>query len=394
MLQLSFTITIMNKEKKSIAKAKNEKTERPPIPTKTQNALWARAGGRCEFEGCNELLSEDWLTGKTVNGSQIAHILPVAKSARHFKGQEEYKKTDINNLMLICYKHHNLIDKSAPEDYSEERLLKMKQKHEERIRRATEVHEDKQTLVLLYGANIDRDTPLLSYSGAQKAISPEFYVAEHSPIKIQLYGEIRETDPEFWSIEKKNLTRSINQKVLDHIHEYGYEHISVFALGPQPLLVQLGVLLNEKYPVRVFQKIRIPDTWRWQEDKNIEFKVEAPTDKAKQPVIVIAISGSDIIRRAFEYYKDSASIWLMTVNDPNMNIIKSELQLQKFRDYSRKLLELVTTATSWDTIHIHMAMPNSCAVEFGRVWMPKVHKNLLLFENKKDYIVKTIKIEN
>ena len=105
MLQLSFTITIMNKEKKSIAKAKNEKTERPPIPTKTQNALWARAGGRCEFEGCNELLSEDWLTGKTVNGSQIAHILPVAKSARHFKGQEEYKKTDINNLMLICYKH-------------------------------------------------------------------------------------------------------------------------------------------------------------------------------------------------------------------------------------------------------------------------------------------------
>jgi 5-methylcytosine-specific restriction endonuclease McrA len=384
----------MKQDKSKIVKTNKKSTTRPQIPQKIQNALWARAGGRCEFEGCNDLLCEDWLTGKTINGAQAAHILPVAHSARHKEGQGESSKTDIDNLMLICYKHHNLIDKSSPEEYPEKKLLEMKQMHEARIKRATAVQEDKQTLVLLYGANIDRDKPLLDYRSAQLAISPEFYVSEPSPVKIQISSEIRETDPEYWTMEKKNLIRSIKQKVLDHIGDSGYEQVSIFALGPQPLLVELGVLLNEKYPVRVFQKIRIPDTWRWQDDCEIELRVKEPGDSSKQPVLIIAISGADIIKRTFGFYKGEASIWVLTADNPNMNIMKSESQLEKFRDCSRKLLELITTKTEFDTIQVHMAMPNSCAVEFGRVWMPKVHKNLLLFENKKDCIVKTLKIEN
>lgn len=371
------------------------KENRPAIPHKVANVLWARAAGRCEFEGCNELLCEDWLTGKVVNGSQIAHILPVAHSARAKDDQTEEQKTDINNLMLICYKHHNLIDKSAPEEYPEERLLAMKRKHEERIRRATSVQENKQTLVVMYGANIEYDTPFLSYSMVQQALSPEFYVSEHSPIKIQLNGKTYEKDDGYWKFEQLNLKRSIQQNVIDHFGQVGYEHISVFALAPQALLVQLGVLLNEKYPVRTYQKIRTPDTWRWQEEpQSLPLHLNREGDKEKQSVVIFALSGYDIIDRTKRFYGEEADYWIVTTDNPNLNLIKTESQLGAFQTFTRRLYEDITNSTKYELVHIHMAMSNSCAIELGRVWMPKVHKNLLLFENNKDVIEEAITIEN
>ena len=374
--------------------AKENKSKRPAIPVKITNVLWARAAGRCEFEGCNELLCEDWLTGKIVNGSQVAHILPVANSARAKNGQTEDQKTDINNLMLICYKHHNLIDKSAPEEYPEERLLEMKRKHEDRIKRATAVQANKQTLVLLYGANIGDDTPLLNYRLAQEAISPDYYVSENSPITIQIKGSMAERDHYFWEVEKENIQRELDKRVLPFLGDKEIEHISVFALAPQPLLVFLGKILNEKYPIRTFQKHRIPDTWNWQK-REFEWNdnVECPKDFSKQPVVIFAVSGGDIIKRTIEYYKNQATIWIYTLDSPDMNVLQSEEQLFLFRDHVRRLLEDITSKTSFDTIHVHMALPNACAIELGRVWMPKVHKKLLLFESTKEDIVETFKID-
>lgn len=378
-----------------VISATMKKENRPAIPHKVANVLWARAAGRCEFEGCNELLCEDWLTGKVVNGSQIAHILPVANSARATEEQTEELKTDINNLMLICYKHHNLIDKSAPNEYPEERLLAMKRKHEERIMRATAVQENKQTLVVMYAANIEHDTPLLSYSMAQQALSPEYYVSEHSPIRIQLNGKTYETDDGFWKFEQLNLMRSIQQNVIDHFGECGYEHISVFALAPQALLVQLGVLLNEKYPVRTYQKIRTPNTWRWQEESlDLPLQVKREGDKEKQPVVIFALSGYDIISRTKAYYKEEADFWIVTTDEPRLDLIKTESQLNVFNVFTRKLYEEIANSTKYELVHIHMSMSNSCAIELGRTWMPKVHKNLLLFENNKDVIEEAITINN
>ena len=369
-------------------------SKRPNIPTKTQNVLWARAGGRCEFEGCNELLCEDWLTGKTINGAQVAHIRPIAKSARYKKGQPKKLKTDINNLMLLCYKHHHLVDFEAPEEYPEDRLQTMKQKHEERVKRATEVQDNKQTLVVLYAANIANDTPYLSFRDAQLAISPQFFCAEHSPVRIQLMGVLKETDNGFWDTEDKNLMLSVQRLVLEPLKQAQCEHVSLFAIAPQPLLVRLGTLLNEKIPVRVFQKIRDLQTWNWQEGEPFEFSVIEPDDKTKHPVMIFAISADTIIERTKAYYKDNASVWIMTTDNPNTNIMLSEKQLDAFRASARSFVELVSKSASEAVIDVHMAMPVSCAVELGRVWMSKAHKDLQLYENNDKFIQTAIKIQN
>jgi hypothetical protein len=39
--------------------------DRKPISQKNQNLLWARAAGRCEFDGCNHDLTSELLTQDT-----------------------------------------------------------------------------------------------------------------------------------------------------------------------------------------------------------------------------------------------------------------------------------------------------------------------------------------
>src|SRR4051812_47249225 len=77
------------------------KPGRPSIPLSTQNELWARAAGRCEFRGCNELVFLDRLTQKRSNISAISHI--VAYSPEGPRGDAIRSKRlekDIANLIL------------------------------------------------------------------------------------------------------------------------------------------------------------------------------------------------------------------------------------------------------------------------------------------------------
>ena len=49
--------------------------KRPTIPEKIKRQLWVKAGGRCEFRGCNKYLFEDEVTRQPKNISNIAHIV-------------------------------------------------------------------------------------------------------------------------------------------------------------------------------------------------------------------------------------------------------------------------------------------------------------------------------
>ena len=56
-------------------KKSNSSSEAPPLKISDPEVtkLWIRAGGRCEFDGCNEYLLEDEFTGIPVRIADIAH---------------------------------------------------------------------------------------------------------------------------------------------------------------------------------------------------------------------------------------------------------------------------------------------------------------------------------
>ena len=101
---------------------------RPHIPKSVQTHLWLRAGGRCEFRGCNRILYEDQVTQDPINEANIAHIISWTESGpRGDKILSPQLATDITNLMLTCPEHNHLIDSGENiEKYSVSFLQEMR----------------------------------------------------------------------------------------------------------------------------------------------------------------------------------------------------------------------------------------------------------------------------
>src|SRR3546814_4962205 len=112
------------------------------IPNKIQVALWARAGGRCEYRGCNEDLIGDLIASREDGKfGFIAHI--VADSADGPRGDPVRSPAlarDLNNLMLLCAKHHKGVDVDYLADHPENVLLEMKAEQDRKSTRLNSSH--------------------------------------------------------------------------------------------------------------------------------------------------------------------------------------------------------------------------------------------------------------
>lgn len=364
---------------------------RKKISEKTKILLWAKAGGRCEYEGCNKVLYRDLLTQTDGNNAYIAHI--VADSPDGPRGNDTLSKeleTELNNLMLLCDSHHRLIDKEQVAEHPVERLQKMKAKHEQRIERQTSLSEEKRSLIVTYGANIARFSPSLNYNLLKNAIAPTHYPSEERAIDLGLKSEYDEKDTLYWQTEADTLERNVRFKISDRIksRDEKVSHISLFALAPMPLLVKLGTLLPDMYNIEVYQKIREPNSWLWQEPLrgivDNPFILNTPSKHTGKAVLVIALSAPITERIKKFYNNEEICMWEITMDSPQLDFLKYRKQLEYFRDMVRDVFKDIKQNYPNHELHVHMAVPNSCAIEFGRVWMHKVDADLVLYDTFND----------
>lgn len=242
------------------------------------------------------------------------------------------------------------------------------------------LHKPNKTIVVMYAANIAKDTPLLSYKMAVDALPEDYEPIEGCPIRIQVDND--SNNPDFWQKEAVSLEKEFETIIFPFMKMSKVNHISLFAMASMPHLIKLGSLLNEKYSVEVYQKHRNPDNWNRLIERTPNFIVNKPNNSSKQPVLVFSLSDK-ICPRIEELYGDDASIWEVTIPNPNMDMMRTKEQQENFRDLVRELLSEISRMTIFDTINVHMAMPISASVELGRVWMPKSHKDLAIYDYRR-----------
>lgn len=336
-----------------------------------------RAGGRCEFDGCNEYLLKDNLTQIEFNNQQYAHI--IAESPKGPRGQEDSNEYagDVDNIILLCPKHHHLVD-TLPEKFPKELLYEMKKKHEDRVQRLLDFQVVTQRTIVIYHANIGSNIVNVPYENTVDALWPDAYPsADHIEIGVN-NSFMTENEPEFWRRETEYMEKLVQRKVIERIDDKSITKIALFALAPMPLLVRLGTLLSDKYDVVVYQKHREPDTWKWLEGHvSDEFELIRSGKVDGEACLVFSISAD--IRERVEKQFPNASIWEITVPNPTLDFMRTEKQLSAFRQITRMAFKEIKDAGKAD-IKVFMAMPNSCAVEVGRVWMPKADLPLLLYD--------------
>ena len=359
----------------------------------TITKLWAKAAGRCEYDGCNKLLYKDNLTSEDINGGFVAHI--IAASPDGPRGNEVLSAQlvdDIGNVMLMCHEHHRLIDHEQVAEHTVDRLRAMKKKHEDRVREVTEIDAAKISVPVVYGTNIGKEAVSIPRRELAQAMLPDNYPTENVvTISCQNSG-LHDSQELFWQVEVAQLEQKYNESLKPLIGKDGIDCVSVFALAPQPLLVKLGTKLSDLHKVKVYQKHREQDTWKWQEiTEPNPMSIIRPQDPSKPPVLVFSLCAKAISTRVRDRFGNDASIWEMTAENPNNDMLRSADQLAEFRKFTRRVLDDINALSQADSIKVFMAMPAACAVELGRVWMPKADKKLVLFD--KNNTVETDDIE-
>jgi len=355
------------------------------ISISTQCMLWGKSAGRCEFAGCNRPLWKSSITQESVNVAQKAHIYSFsALGSRGNQGIAKDELNDINNLMLVCHECHQKLDgPHGSVRYAATLLRFMKNEHEERVERITGIAESKKSQVLLYGANIGDHSSPLSYREAAAALFPDRYPASDAPIELSMVNSsFSDRDPAFWRIEVENLRRKFEKRVRERLAFGEVDHLSVFSLAPQPLLILLGTLLGDIAPSDVYQRHREPSTWKWPRDVATEdFELREPAAASGTPVLVLASSATVVEERITSLLGEGASIWRVTLPTPHNDAIKSRDQLSRLRSLLRLALDRIKAAYSQSTVlHVFPAAAISVAVEFGRVRMPKADMPWLIYD--------------
>lgn len=106
---------------------------RKRVDANTLRFLYGKSGNKCAFPDCCEPIFEDdgTLTGECCHIEAFSH-----GGARYNSDTTIEEKNAENNLILLCARHHKIID-THPHEFTAEYLREMKQAHEQQYSRVT-----------------------------------------------------------------------------------------------------------------------------------------------------------------------------------------------------------------------------------------------------------------
>ena len=355
------------------------------IPGLVRLQLFVRAGGRCQFDGCNEYLLENALTLTLGNFAQVAHVVAFSQDGpRGRSGPRPANVNDVDNLMLLCPRDHKEIDDN-PSDYTRAALEGYKAKHEERIRHVTGLGPNRKTAVLVFKALIAGQTVAIPFDQVAEAASPR-YPSDRAPMTIDLTA-IPGGDKSFFDTACATIKARTDALLGPEGEALRAGHVSVFALGPIPLLVCLGRALSSKVPSDVYQRHRDTENWTWKSGgKTLRYGMKRlRAGSTVRVALVVSVSGSVKLGDLPADLR-GATVYELSVTGttPSPTLLRTRKDLEAFR---LSLLDAISDIQKrhgiLEVIDLFPAVPAPVAVLLGRELLPKVHPKLRVFDYDK-----------
>jgi hypothetical protein len=371
-----------------------EPTEAPKLRAADPVVLeiWVRAGGWCEFCGCQEYLMQERLTRNNVKLGHIAHI--VARRRDGPRGDDPLpisRRNDPSNLLLACPLHHGFIDnKEMVQQYPAEELRRYKIEHEDRIRYLTGFGVDHKTVVLRMLGGIRGDSVAISTEHVRKATllgaqRYPSYLASESTLEIDLLSLPQVVDDVYWRAGVRRIDEEMTRMHAE-IASKRVQHLSVFAFTRIPLLMYLGSRLGDKVPVDIYQKHRgAEEDWTWRSGHESlvlsASRVRAGSDT--KVALILSLSGKVHIEQVVNSIGDDATIFEIAPAHvaPSRELIQARHQLDSFRAVYQTFLRMVERDyPQAKQLHTFPATPLSAAIVCGRELLRDISPKLLIYE--------------
>ena len=350
-----------------------DNTKRPHIPKAVQTHLWLRAGGRCEFRGCNKILYEDNVTQDPINGAHIAHIVSWTEDGpRGDKVLSPLLAKDISNLMLTCPEHNHLIDTGENvEKYTVSFLQEMKREHEDSIRELTGLRTQLPKRVIELKSMIHGQRPSITSKEEADALFPFYPQSEKIVIDV--------CDIESLDTAKAVIESKIKQHIVD---TEGSELYAAFIMAMIPLGCCLGYAIGNKVPVQTYHHFRDTEDWKWRTSGG-GFTIECPDTIGQSDNVNLFINVSGLIDEA--YVTKAYPKYAITADNPGFEYLQAWDQVLDFRRKYRKVLDEIRMNHGEDvTIHLYPASPNPINFELGKGIMKNLDPTIILYDKSSD----------
>lgn len=352
-----------------------------------QRMLWAQSGGFCQFDACEISLIEHHVTKQQANLADKAHIVAFSEGgARSDPTEDRDYINSIDNLMLLCKGCHKLIDDNAAL-YPRRALEAMKAERVDLVRSAIQNRAGElRTHVLALEAPIGGRTVVIANHEMASAIRPRnMYRAQPLRIPINDLSALNES-PAFYEAASQLIQKQIASYTAKGGALSDASHISVFAIGPIPLLVQLGAMLPDKIPIQIHHKRNNPATWVWNADgETLRFdlrKVRKGT-KGSKVVLALSISGAVPVDDLDGSFGADASIYELHLvgQAPARTAMQKQDDLEAFKHAYATALGWIAEAHGVSTpINLLPAVPAAVAVACGLMRHPKAQGPLVVHD--------------
>jgi hypothetical protein len=364
------------------------RVSRKALPVKIQNVVWGRAAGRCQYAGCNAPLIGDQISGAAdANKAYIGHI--IADSADGPRGDSVLSPKlaqDPSNLMLVCDAHHRVFDREMVAEHPADVLMAMKRRHEDRIRTVTAIDEDLGSHVIRYAAKIGTNESPVAIGDLKWSMLPNRYPIDGGWIDLDLVTlDLPDHEPDYWRTHIRNLRTGFAEKVRGRMERNDIRRLTVFALAPIPLLIELGRQISDIVTADVRQLLRAPKGWKWDpQSEPVRFDVSRPPTQGPKVALKLEISAKILDERVHSVLGADAAVWSIAATDAHNDIMRRPEDLADFARIFRTTLDAIKVAHGENTVvHLFPAIPVSAAVEAGRSWQPKAHPPLKIYDQNR-----------
>lgn len=363
-----------------MAEKKSNRGKGPSLTTKM--ILFAKSGGRCQFEGCNKYLLRDDITSEELNDANIAHIVASSSNGPRGACNSHELSDDINNLMLLCKTHHKLVDDN-PEEYTVERLTEMKLSQERKVKELLDAMQYSEALIVMLESPIKKEqTVKIDSKQAVHALRTTAHNPfDHYETHIRFSSNSNYKDRQYWREAENHLNREIDNLINGLLQENPKLTIAIFSIAPIPLIMKLGYKLGDKRKILVFQKYREPDTWEWlsnSQTNSFSYEMIKRGNGTKVAVIVSVTSEIDLSRvMAIDAFD---TIYHLKAENCGVNAIKSKEDLKFFWEQYQKLLDNIKNNDHVEDVSLFPAVPVSAAYEMGRRYMPHAYPKIRVYD--------------
>lgn len=338
------------------------------IKDNTKILLFAKSAGRCEV--CNKLVIKDLNTGEQFIWGEMAHIYAFSDNGPRANIKID-NKNNVENLLLACPDCHEKIDKTGQEKYyTAQQLIEMKHEHEDRVYFATSFGSKSKTKVIKMIANINSEIVKTSNTDIAKALMKNRLTpCEDIFSEIDFSDISGRDDKSYWISKSKDIEQLLSGFYSD-LQRRKIEHVSIFGIGPMPLLMFLGSKLNNKVKTTLFQRHRDGGTWEWKKTKTLaEYKLVSEKGVNKNKVaLILSLSGTvnrNLLPANIEnnYYIYELSL----VGSPNFNFLRTENDLFNFeKSFSTCISEIKNNHPELKHIDVFPAVPAPVAIVCGK----------------------------